>query len=314
MRTLYDLKGASPGSFRRPVTTVGNFDGVHRGHQAVLALLAEQARATGGEAAAVTFERHPREVLLGERPRLVTSLPHRLHLLAGQGVDVCIVLRFNRALSEMEPEAFLDWLQDRMGLAGIVAGPDSAFGKDGRGDRAFLVEEGRRRGLAVSVARAVLHHGEPVSSTRLRAAILDGDLGEARALLGRPFSLFGTVVRGHGRGRKLGFPTANLDTGGETAPPAGVYATRALTGGRSLPSVTSVGSRPTFATSGSLTVETHLLDFEGDLYGADMEVVFEARLRDETAHAGPEELSRAIARDADRARTLLGQAARTAAP
>jgi riboflavin kinase/FMN adenylyltransferase len=275
------------------------------GHQAVLSLVRERTAALQGESVILTFERHPREVLSGVKPNPITSLHHRLALIADKEVDACIVLRFNRTLSEMEPDAFLSLLLRTVGLAEMVVGPDSAFGRNGRGDLAFLKARSGPMGFGVRSAEAVSFRGEAVSSTRIRKCILAGDMDSVTAMLGRRFSLFGTVVQGDGRGRSLGYPTANLDIHGEVVPPLGVYATRTNYRDLSMPSVTSIGRRPTFGGKLPVTIETFILDYGSDLYGADVELVFEAWLRDEITFDGPQALARAIAKDVSRAREIL---------
>jgi len=300
MRRVHGIEDLAPGLFRGPVAALGVFDGVHLGHRAVLAEAAALAASRGGEPVAVTFDIHPRVVVDGTAPAVLTSLPHRLLLLEAAGAAAAVVLRFDAGLRERSAEWFLEEvLVARMGIAGLVLGPDSHFGKDRRGNPDLARAVLGPRGIPVRGVERVAGPRGPVSSTAVRQAILSGDLGEASALLGRPPSLLGTVVRGDGRGRALGFPTANLDPGPELRPPGGVYAGRLrLPDGRDLPCLVNVGGRPTFRSAGGgETVEAWIPGFEGDLYGREVEVSFLARLREERRFAGPEELRAQIARD-----------------
>ena len=295
------LEDLAPSLFRRPVAALGVFDGIHLGHRAVLRETVALARASGGEAVAVTFDIHPRIVVEGRSPGLLTSLPHRLRLLAEAGAQAVAVLRFDQALRERSAEEFLEGiLLARIGITGLVLGPDSHFGKDRRGTsdlaRAFL----EPRGVPVRSVGPVLCPRGPVSSTAIRDAVRAGDLEGAAMMLGRPPSVLGTVVRGDGRGRTLGTPTANLDLSHEIRPPRGVYVGRALLApGEDRPALVNVGGRPTFHPEGSAvdTVEAWFPGWEGDLYGREIEVRFLARLREERRFAGPEELKAQIRKD-----------------
>jgi len=300
MRRVHGLEDLSPALFHRPVAAMGVFDGVHRGHAAVLAETAALADAVGGEPVAVTFDPHPRVVVEGKGPGTLTSLPHRLRLLARAGAAAAVVLRFDAALRERSAEWFLEEvLLARMGIAGLVLGPDLHFGRNRRGDpamaRAFL----EPRGVPVRSVDRVQGRGGPVSSTAIREAVRAGDLERAAEMLGRPVSVLGTVVRGDGRGASIGFPTANLDLHQKIRPPAGVYAGRAsLADGRRLPCLVNVGGRPTFhPEAGEETVEAWIPGFAGDLYGQEVEVSFLLRLREERKFTGPEALRAQILRD-----------------
>jgi riboflavin kinase/FMN adenylyltransferase len=300
MRRVHGLEELSPGLFRRPVAALGVFDGVHLGHRAVLAATADLAREAGGEPVAVTFDVHPRLVVEGKGPGAITSLPHRLRLLARAGAAAAVVLHFDAALRERSAEWFLEEvLLARMGIAGLVLGPDSHFGKDRRGDPALARSVLEPRGIPVrSVDRVVGSRG-PVSSTAVRAAIRAGELERAAEMLGRPVSVLGTVVRGDGRGRNLGTPTANLDLHQEIRPPRGVWIGRALLPeGEALPCLVNVGGRPTFhPEAGEDTVEAWIPGFEGDLYGREVEVEILARLREERRFPDPDALREQIRRD-----------------
>lgn len=307
MRKYFGFEGLSPDRFLNPVVTIGTFDGVHIGHQAVLRLVRERAGALSGESVVLTFETHPREVLFGLRPNPVTLLHQRLGLIAAEGVDACIVLRFNKELAGMSAADFLEGLVKATAMREIVQGPDSRFGRDREGGAALLRQKAGQYGFAVTSAPKVTFENETVSSSRLRELIASGDLGRTSAMLGRPYSLFGNVVRGRGRGKDLGFPTANLDMQGQLLPPTGVYATLFLHGGSRLPSVTSIGKRPTYGESLPVEVETHVLDFDGELYGADAELVIVEKIRDQLRFPSEEALASAIKADIVKARAMLGR-------
>ena len=309
MKTLRDLTllRDEPG----PVClAAGYFDGVHRGHQAVIRHAREHARAAGGTAWAMTFDTHPLKILQPRTaPRLLTSTPHKLRLLAQLGLDGCLVLPFTRALAETEPEAFLDQLGRAIPQLGIIlVGSNWRFGRNGRGDIALLRQWAAARGCRVALTRPVLRHGAPISSTRIRQAIADGLLAEAAAMLGRPFSLLATVVAGQGRGRQLGYPTANLDPHNEVRPPRGVYAVRAVLAGAAYDGVANFGVKPTVATASHPVIEVHLFDAALELYGHELEVFFFRRLRAERRFASTDALRAQIARDAAAARASLAAA------
>lgn len=287
--------------------TVGNFDGVHRGHQTLVAQAVAHARESGGEAVVLTFEPHPARVLSPERaPAALSTLDQKEELLDGLGVDRLAVLPFDREVAALPPEDFArDVLAGVLGARHVVVGASFRFGRRREGDARRLAELGRGLGFSVSALPAVLERGGPVSSSRVREELARGDVRAARDLLGRPYFVDASVVRGDGRGRTLGVPTANLEPENEVLPARGVYAGRCRTpGGGFHVAVVNLGERPTFG-GGRLTVEAHLLDFDGDLYGSRVRLEFHARLRDEERFAGTEALVARIREDVERARTLL---------
>jgi riboflavin kinase / FMN adenylyltransferase len=290
------------------ILTWGVFDGVHRGHQSVLSTLVAWARERGAPAAAITFDRHPAEVLRGVEVPLVCPLEERLALIGQCGVDATLVLSFTRAFAENTAEAFVrDLLVGRVGARAILLGHDSHFGKDRAGDFDLLRALGGRLGIEVRASAPLMHEGRPISSSLVRAAVAAGRLDEAEAMLGRPFSLHGVVVAGEGRGRTLGVPTANVELRHKVRPPLGVYAVRVAIDGRVWPGVANLGVRPTFHSDGAEGVEVHLIGYSGEpLYGRDLEVRFVRKLREERRFAGPEELKRQIASDIAEAGAVLG--------
>jgi riboflavin kinase/FMN adenylyltransferase len=295
--------------------TVGNFDGVHRGHQALVAEAAKAARACDGTAVALTFDPHPSHVLSPHRaPDALMTLEQKAEILAPLGIDRLAVLPFTHALAEKSAADFArEVLKDTLDARFVVVGRGFRFGHNREGDLAALTELGRALGFEVGAVEPVLHEGAPISSTRIREALARGATDHAKDLLGRPFFIDGTVAHGRKRGRTIGFPTANLAPVNETVPGNGVYACwcRLLDedpGRRSArPAVVNIGRRPTFGGAGEVTIEAHLFDFEGDLYNRRMRIEFEGRLRDERAFSGLDELKAQIARDAEEARKRLAK-------
>src|SRR5579871_1021439 len=293
MRVVRHLS-REPGRIHRTVLTLGNFDGVHVGHQAIVRLAVETAARLGGCPVALTFEPHPVAVLAPDRaPPLIQPLRERLALLATLGVEIVVVQRFTRAFAALDPEAFVcDFLLHRLEVVHVVVGYNVNFGRDRAGTVATLRGLGARYGFAVDEVGPVTVDGERVSSTALRAALGAGDVRRAARLLGRTYALRGRVVAGERRGRTLGFPTANLRCRSTLAVPAdGVYAARVQVGGAWHGGVVNIGIRPTFGER-RRTIEAHLLDFTGDLYGRWVTVEMVDRLRGEQAFAGPRALAR----------------------
>jgi riboflavin kinase/FMN adenylyltransferase len=282
---------------------VGTFDGLHVGHQRILQSVRERARATGHRAAVVTFDPHPMRVLHPERaPLMIQTLSQRLAGFEQAGLEAALVLRFDRALSLVSPEEFIDRiLVEGMRAGAILVGANFRFGHRGAGDVRLLGEAGKRDGFEVEIVPPVEVDGQIVSSTAIRGAVASGDVAGAIPLLGRAFSLTGEIRAGAGRGRTILFPTLNLAPEQELLPKLGVYATESAVGGKLYSSVTNVGTRPTFNGAG-VTVESHLFGFSGDLASGAMEVRFHARIRDEQKFSGADALRAQIARDIEAAR------------
>lgn len=307
MRVLRHQKNAAS-PFRSPVIALGNFDGLHRGHEAILARTAEVARQTGGEPVVFTFHPHPIAVVAPERaPAQITSLAERLRGLRELGAAGVVLQRFTPEFAATSPESFVrDFLVGRLGASGVVAGYNVTFGKDRRGTPALLRELAPELGIELGIVDAVDLRGGRVSSSEIRRALAEGDVASAARLLGHPHRVFGRVREGDRRGRTIGFPTANILPRGGMLPPDGVYAVRVALdgGGPRRDGVANLGTNPTFGGVGR-RLEAHLFDFDGDLYGRRMDVFFEARLRGEVTFAGVDELVRQIEADATAARRLL---------
>lgn len=281
--------------------TLGLFDGVHRGHQALLGAAVAGARRRGIPAVAVTFDPHPAVVVAPERrPRLLMTLDQRLTAFEAAGLDRAWVVPFSRALSELEPQAFLDDLHRVLAPVELHVGRAFRFGRHRTGGLDTLEAWGARVGCAVTGHAFRAPDGGPLSSTRIREALDRGDADEARILLGHPFALTGIVVEGERRGRHLGFPTANLAWEQEQLPARGVYVTevRGAHLGHARLGLTNIGEKPTFDGL-KLTVETFLPDFQGDLYGGRLEVAFRHRLRGEQRFEGKDALCEQISRDVE---------------
>lgn len=296
------------------VVTLGFFDGVHRGHRTIIGRAIGEARDRGIRAAALTFDRHPTEVLKpGSQPRYLMSLDRRVRTLLDAGLDLVLVVPFTLELSREGPTEFVDQLLvDGLGAAKVVVGSNFRFGHGAAGSIDTLNDLGVTRGFDAEAVRLLRIGDTPISSTEIREHLGRGDVGWAQQALGRPHWLDGTVVRGEGRGATIGVPTANLEIDARMMVPAGgVYAGWAeVPAGsrrehpRRFPAVTNIGTRPTFGGQ-DRTVEAHLLDAEVDLYGCHLSLSFLHRLRDERRFAGPDELLTQIHADVGEARQLL---------
>lgn len=302
-RSIDDLAGI-PGPLS---LAIGVFDGVHLGHQAVLRAAIDSAATLGGTAAALTFDPHPSRVL---RPatasRLLTATRHKLRLIEALGIAHVVVVRFDADFAAVEADDFIRRLA-AVGrpLARVCVGHGWHFGRARRGNGDLLRLRGAELGFDTIEVAPVQADGRTVSSTAIRAAVESGDLATAARLLGRDYSILGTVVPGDQRGRQLGFPTANLAAHNEQFPPDGVYAVRVRVDGTDHPGVANIGVRPTVDSSGERTLEVHLLDFSDDLYGRDIEAFFIQSLRPEKKFASLDELRTQIQADCDSARATL---------
>jgi riboflavin kinase / FMN adenylyltransferase len=306
-RVVRDL--APDDALHGAIVAIGNFDGVHRGHRAVIAAAIERAKASGVPAAALTFEPHPRDFFNPGEPLFrLTDEVAKLRLLASTGLDGAIVLTFDAALASLTADEFVARiLVERFGISGAVIGFNFHFGMHRTGSADFLVAEGRKRGFSVDVVPRFEDNGRPVSSAPIRDALAAGKLNEAAELLGYPWFVSGTVIHGDKRGRELGFPTANLRLDAGCALRHGIYAVRTAVGGRRYDGVASFGRRPMYD-NGAVLLEIFLFDFSGDLYGQSIDVAFIEWLRDEAVFDSATELIRQMQDDSRRAREALTRA------
>lgn len=292
---------------RRPsALALGTFDGLHRGHQALLQETRRVAREEGGAAAAITFDPHPLTVVAPPpEPFLLTTLAERLALVEDQGLDLVIVIHFDEAFRQTGADAWLDLLRRSAGMRHLLCGPNYTFGRDRGGDVALLQRWAQGHDIRVHVVPPVHVGGVVVSSTLIRRLLRSGEVREAARYLGRWYALRGTVQRGDGRGARLGFPTANLALPEDKLLPAtGIYAAYAQTERGVHQAAVSIGTRPTYG-PGAMVVEAYLLDFAADLYGEPVELRFVQRLRDEIAFTSEEALVRQIREDVEETRRLL---------
>jgi riboflavin kinase/FMN adenylyltransferase len=307
MRVVRDLAQVHPTS--RSYVTIGVFDGIHRGHQQLIAAMVEASHSTHSVAAALTFDPHPSVTLGRTPPPLLTTAMERAEYLAALELDVLVVLPFTPATARTPAVDFVEALKRHLRLAELWVGPDFALGHRREGDISSLQRLGTERGFTVHIIEKLVWEGKPVSSSRIRAALKAGDIDEATGCLGRPYRLAGAVLRGHGLGRRFQVPTANLSLSPERLIPAtGVYACLAHTQRAGThPAVVNIGTRPTFAGQ-TLTVEAHLLDFCGDIYDQTLALDFITRLRDERPFPTPSALVAQIQDDIAQARHRLGEA------
>lgn len=307
MDVIYFPDTARPAHWTRPVLALGNFDGLHRGHMKIIQRVRRRASERGTTAVAMTFEPHPSRIVRPDKaPPLLMTHAQRLEALARAGMDGVAVVRFTPELSHWEPERFVravlvDWL----GVADVWVGANFLFGHARSGNFTLLRTLGAQLGFRAEKIDPVRYKEFVVSSTRIRRLIAEGLVDEAGTLLGHHYFIDGTVVRGDGRGRRIGFPTANLQTENELLPPHGVYATLVAIDGIIHPSITNIGTRPTFGDELSPTVETHIFDLDRDLYGTDLRLIFVQRVREERRFDGLEALREQIVQDCGQARTLF---------
>ena len=295
--------------FDTPAVSIGNFDGVHRGHQAAIMSVVSDARARGCASVVCTFDPHTRALLKpNQPPSLMQTLEQRLEAIAAFGVDGIVVIPFSEQVATLSREDFVgEFLRDTLNLSALHVSSYFRFGRFGAGDVAYLQDLGSARGFDLTVVPEVLEDGRPISSSWVRQLIRDGEMEAAAGLLGRPVTLRGSVAQGGKRGREMGAPTANLLAENGLLPAPGVYVTRAILQGEGMPAVTNVGTRPTFGPGGATTVEAHLLDYRGDLYGQRLDLEFLRKLREEIEFSSASELAARIQQDIALARAYFNE-------
>ncbi len=307
MELIRDLHNIRP-EHRPCVATIGAFDGVHRGHQLVIKELVAKARSAGLPATVILFEPLPREYFCpNDAPPRLTNFAERFRLLTQLGVDRVLRIHFVDAIRQMSAQEFIrDVFVDKLGVKHLIVGDDFAFGKGREGNFETLTEMGREYGYRVQDTATLEHDDERVSSTRIREALVDGDFGCVEHLLGRPYSMSGRVVQGQQLGRTIGAPTANIQLRRLRSPLAGVYAVE-IDGidGQRFRGVANVGTRPTIGDLSKAILEVHVFDFDGDLYGKHLQVLFRHKLRDEKKFSSLDELKDNIARDFDAGRAYF---------
>ncbi|HML13754.1 MAG TPA: bifunctional riboflavin kinase/FAD synthetase [Xanthobacteraceae bacterium] len=304
------VRDAAPaGPLHGAVVAIGNFDGVHRGHRAVIAAALDRAKTFRRPAAVLTFEPHPRAFFNPNEPLFrLTDAANKLRLLAATGIDGAIVLTFDAALARLTAEEFVERvLLERFAIGGAVIGFNFHFGARRAGTPQFLIAQGRERGFAVDVVPRFEYRGRPVASGPIRDALAAGHIDEATELLGFPWFVSATVIHGDKRGRELGFPTANLRLDPACRLRHGVYAVRVGIGGHRYDGVASFGRRPMFD-GGAVLLEVFLFDFSGDLYGQSIDVAFIAWIREEAVFDSREALTQQMREDGARARVALARA------
>ena len=288
---------------RNVTATIGIFDGVHRGHQKILKKLVKESKKQKRRSLVITFHPHPRKVLnpLAQTPFLI-SLKHRLRLIEEEGVNFCRVIKFTKSLSQMKPSEFIkNILIKKFNVKTIVVGKNFSFGYKEKGDVKFLKRMGKKYNFKVFSIDPVVSKKRFISSTRIRGEIEKGKLKDASFMLGRPVTVFGTVKKGRSIGKKIGFPTANIDPHHEAIPPSGVYAVNAKIHKALYKGVLNIGRRPTFTKDIEPTIELHILNFKKDIYGKDVEVIFKKKIRDEKRFSSILALQNQIHRDILRA-------------
>lgn len=302
IRDVRDAENEFPGV----VLTIGSFDGVHAGHQVIIKNVVDLARRVGGTPAVLTMEPHPREFFSPDRaPNLLTSLEKKIQLLAELGIEVVYVLPFDEATAAIPAEKFIDdILEKRCHAIAVIVGHDCRFGQGAKGDFQLLEREGAEHGFTVQQVAPVMLDAERVSSTLCRERVLQGDLEGIETLLGRKYSITGTVETGRGRGHELGFPTANIRPHHSAVPAQGVYVAEAIVDGTTHPAAVNIGIAPTIRHE-DVTIEAHLLDYTGELVGKEVEIVFHKRLRSEKKFPTLDALKKQIQADVEAARAYF---------
>jgi riboflavin kinase/FMN adenylyltransferase len=304
---IFKGMGEIPQEFRGAFVTIGNFDGVHLGHQFLFKTLITEARRENRKTVVITFDPHPKKILHPDRRPfyLITTLDEKIRLIEKQGIDALMIIPFTLEFSETTADEFVhEILWSTLHIRKIFVGHDYTFGKDKAGNESLLAKLGDKLGFEVSIINAFKVNNGIISSTRLRYAILEGNVKKAMAILGRPYNLGGIVIEGSRRGGTLGFPTANIKPVKVLIPANGVYAAIIHMEGSRYQGVLNIGHNPTFSDE-KLSIEVHILDFNDNIYGKNLDILFIDRIRDEKKFEGPEKLVEQIKRDTDQARIIL---------
>lgn len=304
VKNLHDLKVPPT----RSVITIGNFDGVHLGHREIFRRVVTKARELSGTSVVVTFEPHPLRFIAPEKAPLRLNTPEeKIRLIAASCIDLLVILHFDQALADMSAQTFVrDILVRSLGVKHLIVGYDYAFGRDRLGDTKFLQEQATLNSFTLEILEAICSERQAHSSTMIREILSEGRVRDAVKILGRHFTFDGVVVHGAGRGKKLGFPTANLITQKEILPRKGVYAVKVKWSEKYFDAVINIGRRPTFDNS-LITLEIHLINFHGNLYGERLRVYFVDRIRDEQFFSTVKALQNAVQKDIECARQLLSK-------
>ncbi|MCB2209614.1 bifunctional riboflavin kinase/FAD synthetase [bacterium] len=307
LTNIITFDNLQPHSYNSSCITVGNFDGVHRGHQAIIGDIVAAGKEKGKPVLVITFFPNPVEFFSGsKRPVYLTTPAEKEAILLQLGVDKVITFRFDRKFADLMPETFLSALKEKLGLGTLVVGYDFAMGKDRQGTIPVIRALGKEMGFSVEVMDAIEFEGEEISSTRIRQALDAGDVRLPQTMLGRPYTVSGEVAHGSDRGTRIGIPTANLAHWPlKMLPAVGVYATRATVLGNTYQGVTNVGYRPTFEDQEKPNIETHILDFDGNIYGEKFKLQFVEKIRDEQKFDGVDALIAQIERDKATARRIF---------
>jgi len=305
MKVFYGLNDIQE-SLPNPVITIGNFDGVHLGHQKIFQDLKNEAKKIHGTDIIITFFPHPLKVLFPDKaPHLITTLDERLRLIRACGNEVIVCIPFTRAFSNLSAERFVqEILVEKFGVQEVLVGQDARFGKDREGDIDFLRKSAKRFHFSVREIEPVQVRGMETSSTKIRRCVEKGELRQSAAMLGRLYGITGTVCEGDKRGKSLGFPTANLSTDAELLPPNGVYAVWSTVGDTVMPGVANLGVKPTFSGK-QFSIEVHLFDFDENIYGESIRMDFVERIREERTFPNAQALIDEMNKDSQKAKEIL---------
>lgn len=305
MEVFMGIEDISKDMLKKPVITIGNFDGCHKGHQEIFRRLRTHASSIGGVSVVYTFHPHPASVIKGITPQLIFTLEEKIKAIESQGIDYLIIAPFTKEYAETQPEVFLkETIVGRLGASGLVVGHDFSFGKKALGDIPFLKHIGPKMGFFVECVDPVILHGEVISSTRIRKLIQSGNVSGAAELMLHPYRINGLVIHGMARGRDLGYPTANIEPNKALLPAYGVYAVRVCNKDQVWDAVVNIGNNPTFGDVGT-SIEAFIFDFEGDLYNIDITLEFIEYIRGEIKFADKQYLIEQIEADCLKAREIL---------